>query len=282
VGVDVRSQPQVPARASGQEPGGEVERDPVDVIAQQEPEADVAPGHQRERGEEVLAELAVGDPRRAWLGFLERERVDEDRPAAAELDVVGGRVAEGEAALSGRDLRVECRQRRVLEHSERPLVGVGDRRDRLRSDDCVGEVGVGGGLDGRRLVGDEETPRLELAEQAGCDEVVPTVGEGLVDLAVQDAVAAVDEARRVAERAGVANGAGQHGRRVSHRRRPRTRSGGAVGRVAGLLGRRRRVRVADRPDEPSDLLAEEERHRDDRRDDGLDDQAAGSRIDVQQ
>ena len=70
------------------------------MVAQQEPEANVPPGHQREWGEEVLAELAVGDPRRAGLGSLKGQRVDEDRAAAAELDVVGGRVSKGEAALA--------------------------------------------------------------------------------------------------------------------------------------------------------------------------------------
>ena len=65
VGVDVRTEAQVPARPAGQQPRREVERDAVDVVAQHQPEPDVAVGHERERREEVLAELAIGDPRRA-------------------------------------------------------------------------------------------------------------------------------------------------------------------------------------------------------------------------
>jgi hypothetical protein len=53
-------------------------------------------------------------------------------------------------------------------------------------------------------VPDEEVARLEIFEEAGRDEVVPAVAEALVDLAVDQAFAGVDEPGRVAERARVA------------------------------------------------------------------------------
>ena len=63
----------------------------------------------------------------------------------------------------------------------------------------MGAVGIGGEAKRLRGVTDEDAARLELLEQPGRDEVVPAVAEAAVDLAVDRAVAGVDEARRVAE-----------------------------------------------------------------------------------
>jgi hypothetical protein len=58
--------------------------------------------------------------------------------------------------------------------------------------------GIGGQVEGGRLMGDEEAALLELPEEAACDQRVPTLAEAAVDLSEEDAVAAVDEAARVA------------------------------------------------------------------------------------
>ena len=129
VRMDMRPEAEIPARPAGQQPRGEVERNPVDEIAQHQPQPDVAVRHQRERREEVLAELAIGDPGRTLLCALEREGVDEDRPAAPELDVVGGGVAEREALLERERLCVERQEGRIPEHAERPLIGIRDEVD---------------------------------------------------------------------------------------------------------------------------------------------------------
>ncbi len=95
--VHVGQETEVEPGSSRQELRREVQRDAVGIGPLQRPEADVTKGHQRERRQEVLAELAVGDPRAAVLERLERERIDEDRPAIDELHVVGGCVPQGAA-----------------------------------------------------------------------------------------------------------------------------------------------------------------------------------------
>ena len=136
--VDVRSEAEREARAPRQQARREVERHAVEVVAQEPAEADVDARHERQRGQEVLAELAVGDPRPARLAALEGERVDEHRSAGLELHVVGGRVAQGHARLRGRRLDAQRQERGVLELAEGPLVGVGDELERLGPDDAVG------------------------------------------------------------------------------------------------------------------------------------------------
>ena len=66
-------QPEIEPCAPREQPRGEVERDAVELGAEQVGKAHVEPGHQRERRQEVLAELAVRDPRRAVLVRLERQ-----------------------------------------------------------------------------------------------------------------------------------------------------------------------------------------------------------------
>ena len=127
---------------------GEVERDPVEVRAQEVRQADVAPGHQRQRRQEVLAELAVRDPRRAVLVRLERQRVDQDRAAVAELDVVRRGVALRPAVRERVELGVERQERRVAQLAEGPLVRVADELDLLGLDHRVG-AGRLGEIEGR-------------------------------------------------------------------------------------------------------------------------------------
>src|SRR5262245_44278824 len=105
--VDVRAETELESRPAGQEPAHEVEGDPVDLRSEEPAHPDVAPGHQRQRPEEVLAELAIGDPRSAGLVGLEREMVDVHRAGAEELDVERARVAQREALAQGGELEIE-------------------------------------------------------------------------------------------------------------------------------------------------------------------------------
>ena len=62
------------------------------VSSQQLGQSHVPSRGERQRCQEMLAELAIGKP---WLPLfivLERERVDQYRTAASKLHVVGGRV----------------------------------------------------------------------------------------------------------------------------------------------------------------------------------------------
>ncbi len=92
--VDVWAETEGQARAARQQASREVERDALEMVTQHATQPDVDPGHQRQRCEEVLAELPVGDPGAIGLGALERERVDEHWPAAQELHVVGRGVSQ--------------------------------------------------------------------------------------------------------------------------------------------------------------------------------------------
>src|SRR5262249_4659282 len=78
--------------ACRQEPPRQVQRYAVDVGAAELAESMVPQGHQGQRGQEMLAELPVAGPRHTLAIRLERERVDEDRPAPVELHVVGAAI----------------------------------------------------------------------------------------------------------------------------------------------------------------------------------------------
>ena len=138
VQVEVRQEPEVEPGPPRHEALGQVERDAVGVGAEERREPDVAVRHERQGRQEMLAELAVGDPRRSVLVGLERERVDQDRPGVAELDVVGRGVLERPAGGQRLELDVQGQQRRVLELAERPLEGIRDELDLVGPDDGTG------------------------------------------------------------------------------------------------------------------------------------------------
>ena len=214
-------QAEVEPRAPRQQARGEVERDPVDLGAQQVREAHVAPRHQREGRQEVLAELAVRDPRRAVLVGLERERVDQDRAAGAELDVERRGVAQRPAVGERVELGVERQERGVAQLPERPLVRVADELDRLGRDDARGRRAPGRAR-GTPLRRAAAVPaRSAAASSALPAKRIPFGGEALLDLAVRASVAPEDEPAGVAERAWVTRSAGG---RISRRgrRHPRT------------------------------------------------------------
>ena len=178
----------------------ELERNAVDVGAEQVAQVDVDPAHEGQRHQEVLAELPVGHPGRALLPRLEGERVDEDRPAALELDVVGAGVAQGHAPAERALLQLEGEQRRVPELPERPLVWVGDEVDGLGPEHGR-RVRAGGEVQGDGLVGHQQPLAGQLVVQPRAGDGLEFVLEDPVDLAIEDARAGIDEP------AGVAKGA---------------------------------------------------------------------------
>ena len=89
---------------------------------------------------QVLAELTVGHPRRVGGPPLERQHIDEHRPAAIKRDVERAGVLQRHAGADGLGLDIERQQRRVLELAERPLVWIGDEFDFARAHDLPGGV----------------------------------------------------------------------------------------------------------------------------------------------
>jgi hypothetical protein len=93
-----------------QQPDRKIQRDSVDVVSKELAHPDVHVGHQRERCEEVLAELAVGDPRSSFRQRLERQGVDQRGMAVTELDVVRARVTQGHPVIHRDRLHAERRE----------------------------------------------------------------------------------------------------------------------------------------------------------------------------
>ena len=79
----------------------------------------------------MRTELSVGAPRPVVRRF-ERQQIDEDRTAAAELDVVGGRILQHHIMFERGLLNLKRQKRGVLQLPERPLVRIGDEFDLLR------------------------------------------------------------------------------------------------------------------------------------------------------
>ena len=200
---DVREGAAPEAVARREEAPALVRRDPVEAPAQPGLERHVLPGLQQERVEEEHAELSVARPRLAPAQLLERADVDEDRLGAPELHVVRGGVLEDHSRLDRAAHERELEQRRVAEHRERPLVGVGDERDHVVLEhardptvDCVRNLGDV--VDLARA--DEASVLLELLEE-GRRRERPPVGEPLLAQEPEDpAVAREDAAVGIAER----------------------------------------------------------------------------------
>jgi hypothetical protein len=121
--------------------------------------------HQGQRRQEVLAELPVGRPRLGWLGHLEAEAVDQDRPSRLELDVVRARVLEPHARVEGPRLELEGEQRGLLELGEAPFVRVRDDLHGPRSHDGD-RIGQGRELERNLGVLDDQPIGDELRVQA--------------------------------------------------------------------------------------------------------------------
>jgi hypothetical protein len=113
-------QPRRPQPGAAREEGArQVEGDAVDVQAGQAAQSYIDPAHEEERREEVLAELAIRDPRLPLLIPLEGQGVDEDGPSLDELDVERAGVLERHAPGEGPALDVQREQGGVPELEKR-------------------------------------------------------------------------------------------------------------------------------------------------------------------
>ena len=187
------------ARAPREQPRREVERDAVQMALQQRAQADIGVGHDRQRRQEVLAELAIAHPRKARLVALERQGVDERGATLVQLKVACAGVLERQAVVQRPPLHMQGCQGGSLELRERPLEGIGNELELRGPDDGCG-IGRGGEAQLDGLVRDEEA----VLDETGVKPRVHQGGKGClvgpVDLAEERAIALEDEARRVAER----------------------------------------------------------------------------------
>ncbi len=167
---------------------------------------------EQERIKDERAELPVTGPGLALPQPLEGADVHEDRPRSAPLDVVGRGVLEDESLLERGEEQVELEERRVLQHPERPLVGVGDHGNALVAEDggdagAVEFRGQAGRL-GDSLGGDQPAHGDVLAEEVGCRERLPVRETAFGERAAHLLACVEDVAVRVAERASLDPGLG--------------------------------------------------------------------------
>ena len=160
----MRQQPKVEAGAKRQEAAGKVERDAVNGNAQELSQANIHTRHQRQRRQEVLAELAIGVPGFAFPVNLKGKRVNQNRLAVNKLDVVRAGILKRHAHFERALLDGESRERGILPLAERPLVRVRDERHALGLDDFEGQRCVRG-RDVRFGVRDQQSRLDQFAVQ---------------------------------------------------------------------------------------------------------------------
>ena len=95
----------------------------------------MAPRAQRERSQEMLAELPVPWPRCSIFPRPEGQCVDEDGSRTDELDVECTGVAQNQIPRERSFLHCERQQGRRLQLSETPFVGIADEGKTFRPDD---------------------------------------------------------------------------------------------------------------------------------------------------
>jgi hypothetical protein len=84
---------------------------------------------EQKRVEKLFAKLAVSGPHFAVPVPPERKNVDKYRLRAMELDVIGARIRQADAASQRFDLDIEMQQRRRLDQREGPFLRIGDERN---------------------------------------------------------------------------------------------------------------------------------------------------------
>ena len=175
-------------------------------------EGDVLVRLEQERIEREHAELAIAGPGLALAQALERADVHEDRLRPAPLHVVGRGVLEDEALVERREEQVELEESSVPQHSERPLVRVGDDRDALVAKDGGHACGVELGGQPVRLrypLGGDQPPGGDaVPKELGGGERLPVGEPALGERAAHLAADVEDVAVRVAERASLDPGHG--------------------------------------------------------------------------
>ena len=176
--------------------------DALETPAQPGMERHVLVGLEKERIEKQLAELTIASPRITGVIHRERADVDERRTWAHPLDVKGGGVLQRHALLERCKRHVELQKRRVPEHTEGPLVGVGDHRDRL-----VFQDGDPLGVQSRQtrsvadLLGrDHVTLSRQALEEIGRGELLPVLKRVPAQTAQNRAVVTEDPCVGIAKR----------------------------------------------------------------------------------
>ena len=174
-------------RADRQQVADEVKRRSVDEQARKGPKAHVGRAHQSQRPEEVLAELAIGDPRRALDPSLERQRIDEDRARADELDIEGARVLQDHAVLDGDPVNGQRGAGSRLQLAEGPFEWIRDEGNALGGQDAVGRIAIR--CLGDLLVADEQAALRESTVKPRRDQLIVIGRIRVIDLPQDAAVA---------------------------------------------------------------------------------------------
>ena len=185
--------------SSREEPGRQVQRDSVEVRAAKLVEPDVGQAHQGQRGQKMLAELAVSHPGLPFLIPLERERIDEDRPPLVKLHVERAAILQRHPVVKRKPLDLQGQQGRVLVLAEAPLVRIRDQLNPVRPDHLVGVFELPGSASISSW-GIRRPALGQLAIQPRAHQLIIVQPCQLVDLAKKTALILVDEAPRVAER----------------------------------------------------------------------------------
>ena len=146
VQVQVHRQPAEPQPGlARQQHAGQIQRNAVQVNAQELGQADIHHRSQRQGRQEVLAELTVGVPGGALLVEVEGERIDEQRFSIDELDIVRAGVFEHHTVFQRGARAGQRQQRGVFELRETPLIRVRNEGHLFRADDPVSQRGVSSG-----------------------------------------------------------------------------------------------------------------------------------------
>ena len=175
----------------------------VDAAAQPGTKLHALVGLQHQRIEEQLAELPVSDPGLALRQDFEGGNVDEDRLGAVPLHVVRGGVFQDHSLVQRLAHQLQVQQRGILQHPERPFVGVGNERNSLMLQDGRPVLRTFSQRVRRTLRADDRSRRDPIAKELASGEPVPVLQRLGADAAQNAGVAIEHRAVAVAIGAGL-------------------------------------------------------------------------------
>ncbi len=144
VQAQVHEQRNLEPGASGEQGDSQIERESIDMEAEELSQSDIRIGHNRQRRQEVLAELAVGDPGFSLLQPFKGKRINQNRPSLKELQVEGACVLERHVVIDRHLLDLKRCESGVLQLAEGPFIGIGDEGQNFGANDFVGQLGNSG------------------------------------------------------------------------------------------------------------------------------------------